>query len=73
MVTSARMLTWQQPVRKPHRCVRLCCRFPIPYKLPPIRYGQGDVPWSVNKLHPGIDAFGVTLDATGEYVQGRVP
>jgi tyrosyl-DNA phosphodiesterase-1 len=33
---------------------------PVPYALPPARYGPGDLPWTLEP-HPGLDAFGRTV------------
>ncbi|KAK9834326.1 hypothetical protein WJX81_007076 [Elliptochloris bilobata] len=35
---------------------------PVPYSLPPARYGPGDVPWTVDGRHEGVDALGVEID-----------
>lgn len=34
---------------------------PLPYALPPARYGPGDRPWTLEP-HPGLDAFGRTVE-----------
>ncbi|KAK9840422.1 hypothetical protein WJX74_009663 [Apatococcus lobatus] len=45
----------------------------IPYCLPPDPYSASDQPWSVNKAHPGIDAYGMKLEnASAEPGAGRV-
>jgi hypothetical protein len=48
----------------------------VPYPLPLVRYGPADAPWSTKKHHPGVDAFGMTLDGSGLRVRApckRVP
>ena len=36
-------------------------RLPVPYNLPPVRYGAADVPWTMDGVPSGPDVFGLTM------------
>jgi hypothetical protein len=35
---------------------------PLPYQVPPVRYGPQDRPWMIGVEFPGQDSLGLTID-----------
>lgn len=60
-----RFVRWQQG--QPQEAARspagaLTVPVPVPYSIPPAKYGAGEKPWAVDTMWPGRDSWGCTRD-----------
>ncbi len=57
-----RFVAWQQGSSQEARAAGrvLTVPLPVPYPLPPAKYQAGDIPWSTDLPHAGLDSRGCT-------------